>query len=140
LITVITAVGYGVYKWSQNNAKLLTQQSAMININKQVANSVGQERAELDMLLGIARNEKISKDERIKAINRLNEISPEYLGNLNLENINTNATRIAVEKYTKALMENARQKAIGEKMSDLYSQRLEKEDCRTAGTCRRRRI
>ncbi|MEA5062662.1 MAG: phage tail tape measure protein [Petrimonas sp.] len=127
LITVITAVGYGVYKWSQNNAKLLTQQSAMININKQVANSVGQERAELDMLLGIARNEKISKDERIKAINRLNEISPEYLGNLNLENINTNATRIAVEKYTKALMENARQKAIGEKMSDLYSQRLEKE-------------
>ncbi len=127
LITVITAVGYGVYKWSQNNAKLLTQQSAMININKQVANSVGQERAELDMLLGIARNEKISKDERLKAIRKLNEISPEYLGNLNLENINTNSARIAVEKYTKALMDNARQKAIGDNMSELYSIRLKKE-------------
>lgn len=127
ILTVVTALGYGLYKWSQRNDRLLTQANAMVEINKEVAKSIGSERAELDMLLGIARNEKISKDERIKAINRLNEISPEYLGNLNLENINTDAARISVEKYTTALMENARQKAIGDKMSELYSKRMELE-------------
>ncbi|MDD2245362.1 MAG: hypothetical protein PHR13_12240, partial [Dysgonamonadaceae bacterium] len=91
------------------------------------AESIGRERAELDMLLGIARNEKISKDERIKAINKLNEISPEYLGNLNLENINTDTARKSIEKYTAAIMENAKQKAIADKMSELYSKRLDLE-------------
>lgn len=127
LVAGIVALGYGLYKWSQNNAKLLTQSTALIDINKQVANSIGRERAELDMLLGIARNEKISKEERVKAITKLNEISPEYLGNLNLENINTDAARISVEKYTKALIENAQQKAIGDKMSELFSKRIENE-------------
>lgn len=123
----IVAFGYGLYKLSQNNAKLLTQSTAMVEINKQVANSVGRERAELDMLLSVARNEKISKDERLKAIHKLNEISPEYLGNLNLENINTDAARVSVEKYTKAIMENAKQKALADKMSELYGKKMEFE-------------
>jgi TP901 family phage tail tape measure protein len=123
----ITALIYGLVKWSNRNSKLITQSEAIIDVNKKAADSIGRERAELDMLLGIARNEKISKDERIKAINKLNEISPEYLGNLNLENINTDTAKKSIEKYTTAIMENAKQKAIADKMSELYSKRLELE-------------
>lgn len=131
VLAAVAALAYGLYKWNQQNSKLITQSSAMVDINKQVSTSIGRERAELDMLLGIAKNEKIARSERIKAINKLNEISPEYLGNLKIENINTDAARISVEKYTKALIANARQKAIGDKMSELYSERLELEAKRT---------
>jgi TP901 family phage tail tape measure protein len=127
LVAGITALIYGLVKWSNRNSKLITQSEAIIDVNKKAAESIGRERAELDMLLGIARNEKISKDERIKAINKLNEISPEYLGNLNLENINTDTARKSIEKYTAAIMENAKQKAIADKMSELYSKRLDLE-------------
>jgi len=127
LVAGITALIYGLVKWSNRNSKLITQSEAIIDVNKKAADSIGRERAELDMLLGIARNEKISRDERIKAINKLNEISPEYLGNLNIENINTESARKAIEKYTTALIENARQKAISENMSELYSKRLQLE-------------
>lgn len=131
VLAAVTAIVYGLYKWNKQNNRLITQSNAMVDINKQVANSIGRERAELDMLLGIAKNEKIARGERIKAINKLNDISPEYLGNLKIENINTDAARISVEKYTKALIANARQKAIGDKMSELYSERLKLEAKRT---------
>lgn len=127
LATGITVLVYSLAKWNDNNSKLITQQNALIGVNKRAAESVGHERAELDMLLGVAKNEKISKDERIKAINKLNEISPEYLGNLNIENINTTDARKAVEKYTTAIMENAKQKAIAESMSELYSKQIKLE-------------
>lgn len=37
----------------------------------------------------LAKDESIIKEKRKEAIERLNEISPEYLGNLSLENIQT---------------------------------------------------
>lgn len=127
VIAGLTAIGILVYELTTRNKKFTDQASAMVEINKKIAESVGRERGEVEMLLGVARNESISKNERIKAINRLNEISPEYLGNLRLENINTDAARIAVDKYTQAIKENAKQKAVADKVSDLFTKRLEKE-------------
>lgn len=127
LLTVVTALGYGLYKWTKNNDKLLTQSTALVDINKQAAESIGRERAELDLLLGIAKNEKISKEDRLDAIKKLNEISPEYLGNLDLENINTTAATTAIDKYTDAILKNAKQKATANKISELYAKRVENE-------------
>ena len=127
VIAGLTAIGILVYELTTRNKKFTDQASAMVEINKKIAESVGRERGEVEMLLGVARNESISKNERIKAINRLNEISPEYLGNLRLENINTDAARIAVDKYTQAIKENAKQKAVADKVGDLFTKRLEKE-------------
>lgn len=127
LVTLLTAVGYGIYEWTKHNSRLITQSEAMVEINKQVADTIGREQAELNMLLATARNEKISKEERLKAIQRLNEISPEYLGNLKLENINTDEARKSVDNYTKSLIENAKQKAIADETSQLYSKKLKNE-------------
>lgn len=125
LVAGVAALVYGLVKWSNRNSKLITQSEALINVSKKAADSIGRERAELDTLIGIARNEKISRAERIKAINKLNEISPKYLSNLNIENINTDAARKSIEKYTVAIMENARQKAIADKISELYGKQME---------------
>lgn len=88
------------------------------------AGSIAREKTELDLLLTVARNEQISKDERLKAIKRLNEISPEYLGNLNLENINTKAATESVKAYTDALLKNAEAKAVADEIQKLSTEKF----------------
>ncbi len=126
-ITALTAVGILLYENARRTRDLTDAAKVQANINKVAAESIARERAELDLLLGTARNEKLSKEERRRAIIRLNEISPEYLGNLNLENINTQAATTSIDNYTTALKLNAQQKAISDKVSELYAKRVEKE-------------
>ncbi|MDD4636566.1 MAG: hypothetical protein PHV66_03030, partial [Bacteroidales bacterium] len=126
-ITALTAVGILLYENASRTRDLTDAAKVQANINKVAAESIARERAELDLLLGTARNEKLSKEERRRAIIRLNEISPEYLGNLNLENINTQAATTSIDNYTTALKLNAQQKAISDKVSELYAKRVEKE-------------
>ena len=127
VIAGLTAVGFLIYELIKRNRQFTNQAEAMVEVNKKIADSVGRERGELEQLLRIARNETISKEEREKAIRRLNEISPQYLGNLSLENINTQAATDAVKEYTEALMQNAREKAVSEKISELYAKQMELE-------------
>lgn len=126
-LAAVTALAGAFIVLRKNVSRARSEKDALSKINKDVAKSTANERAELERLLGVARNEKISKDERLKAIKQLNDISPEYLGNLTLENINTDAARKSVEDYTAALKENARQKAISGKMSELYAKLGNKE-------------
>lgn len=74
------------------------------DIRQQSTKAVRVERAEVEQLLEVARNEKLSKGEREAAIRRLNEISPEYLGNLSLEKINTEQATAAVNSYVDSLI------------------------------------
>lgn len=124
LVTVIVALAGALYLYSRNAKEAVTAGEALNNINNEIAQSTSAEKTELNLLIGVARNEKISKDERLKAIKKLNEISPEYLGNLNLENINTQEATNALEAYTQAMLKNAKVKALSNKVTDLESQKL----------------
>jgi hypothetical protein len=55
---------------------------------------VAGEVAELRSLIDVARNESLSRDARTQAINRINQAYPAFHKNLNLETINTNATKV----------------------------------------------
>lgn len=89
------------------------------------SDAIAKETAELNKNLSVAQNEKISKEERKKAIENLNALSPEYLGNLTLENINTDAARVSTEKYTEALKQKARVMAAQEKLVAVEKQLLD---------------
>ena len=82
---------------------------------------------ELKKLLRIAEDERLSKKDRLKAIKKLNEISPEYLGNLTLENIKTDRARLATEKYRDAILAKAKAQATSNKISKLTEELLEIE-------------
>jgi hypothetical protein len=73
--------------------------------------SIVDQKTQLESLLITARNENETKANRLKAIQAINQISPEYLGNLTLENINTDKARISVEKYNAALIAGATARA-----------------------------
>lgn len=85
--------------------------------------------SQLGMLTAVANNETLSKENRAEAIKKLNEISPDYLKNLTLENLKTKEGQKAIEEYTKALNRKAMEEAIQAKRTEIVKQRYDlKED------------
>lgn len=87
-------------------------QQKLIEAEGEAQKSIASEKLELERLIEIAKDDKKSKEEREKAIDKINEKSPEYLGNLTLEKINTQEATKAVNDYTEALYRNAKAKAM----------------------------
>jgi len=102
-------------------------QSTLVAINNEATKSIAAERAKLNELLIVARDEKVSKEQRVKAIKQLNEIAPKYLGNLTLETINTDAARVAVDKYNESLIRTAKVKAAQAKLVEIERKLIDAE-------------
>lgn len=100
-------------------------QQNLTDANADAEKSIASEKAEVQRLLVVARDERISKENRLKAIKRLNEISPKYLGNLSLETINTEQAKNSIDAYTTALFKNAQAKAYQAKYDKLVADRID---------------
>lgn len=84
---------------------------------------VAGERATLQDLVGIARNETLSKEARVEAINKLNQEYDKYLPKLTIENISTAAVTEEVNKLSAALLRQAKIKGL----QDLISKETAKQ-------------
>ncbi len=106
--------------------KELTKLSAVEKTRKELADKVAEatanETSELKTLLSIAQNERVSKQMRREAIEKINAIAPEYLDNLRLETINTQDAQKAIEAYTKAQNERFRIEATQEALKEKYKE------------------
>jgi len=96
-------------------------------INKTAIRNISEQVAKTNELFRVAQDEKRSLQERKKAIEELNKISPEYFGNLTLETINTNKAKEAKEQYIQSLLKEAKVKAAQSKLSEIQAQILEVE-------------
>lgn len=90
---------------------LTDNQKLIQKVTDEATASIVDQKAELENLLITARNENETKANRLKAIQAINRISPEYLGNLTLENIGTDKARVSIEKYNAALISGATARA-----------------------------
>jgi hypothetical protein len=80
------------------------------------------ESAVINSLVGIARNETLSKEARGEAINKLNKEYDEFLPKLTLENINTQQVTDSVNKLNEALLRQAKIKGV----QDLIAKEFER--------------
>ena len=100
------------------------QRQRMLNqVMGEAETSIRAEQQNMQILLKTARDKTLSDNERLKAIQALNSISPEYLGNLNMENINTSTADAAIKRYTASILANAKAKSINAKLDELAKQR-----------------
>lgn len=83
---------------------------------KEAEVAIAKEKASLESLLVVAKDETRSKQERERAIKELNKISPEYLGNLTLETINTNEATKAIDNYIKSIEKKAKATALNNQL------------------------
>lgn len=125
IAVVLGLVIAGIYAYTQATNGAVSATKLYADVREVAAKSVAKEKAELDTLLKIAKDETLSKQQRQTAIDKLNKISPQYLGNLRLETINTNEAKKAIDAYNVALNQRALQQAVLSKKTELFNQLIE---------------
>lgn len=112
-------------KVTQETIKLSAAQQTTQKVTDQATASIVDQQSKLALLLISARNENAEKKDRLAAIKAINDISPKYLGNLTLENINTDKARISLEKYNKALLSGATARAASALLEKNQSDKIQ---------------
>lgn len=125
LITVVATLtaGFVAYTGILNKQKTAAQE--MVAVNQKATESIAKEKNELERLVGIARNERVSKDERLKAIKAINNVSPEYLKNITLDSINTDKAKKAIDQYNASLLKKATTQAAMARIEQLTGENLD---------------
>jgi hypothetical protein len=98
------------------------------DIQVKVASSTIDEQLKLRQLLDVARDKTKTDQERGQAIQAINEISPEYLGNITKENIETEKTNDSIKTYLDNLDKKARGQAYIQVIQEKYVELLKKEN------------
>ncbi|WP_288370308.1 phage tail tape measure protein [uncultured Algoriphagus sp.] len=122
---LVIGLGVAVYNWSKSLTAAEKAQRAVNEISREAEKSVIRERLEIEKLIAVAQDKTRSDEERLAALQKLNQISPDYFSNLNLETVNTEAAKKATDDYINSLIRKARVQAAEEKLVELEKRKLD---------------
>lgn len=125
LFGLIASVTTALVVFKKRTEEAYIAQKTLSDVRLTAARTIETEKQKLNELLKIARDETISKERRQDAIKKLNELSPEYLGNLTLETIKTGEATKAINLYISALEKKAMQEAFTTKRAEIQAKKLD---------------
>lgn len=128
IATLLVSVGGALYFFSQRASEARRAQMLLSSVTNEAKSQIISEKTEVESLLKVARDETRTKEERLKAIKRLNDISPEYLGGLSLEKIATDDAKKAVDEYIESLLTLAEVESAKSRLTDTDRQLSELKD------------
>lgn len=124
----VAALTIGLYKFF---TRATDAEKAMANLQKRIrsveseaAQNIAKQKTELEQFLRLARDENESKERRLSAMKKINEISPEYLGSLTLEEINTDKATTAINRYIDSIYKMAKAQAAKEQLVEIEKEKL----------------
>lgn len=103
---------------------------ALSKLNQEATKSATEEIAGLKALTEVAKDENLSREKRLIAVQKLQNEYPAYFGNLSKEKILNGEVSQAVFDVSKALIQRARAQAIAGKLGENAAKRLELEEKR----------
>ena len=112
LVAGITAAVTALISYTSELTAAEKAQKAINNAKSEAKKNIVEEIEYLGALVKIAKDETKSKADREAAMKKINAISPEYLGNLKLEEINTTKAKDAVVLYIAELERKAKVEAL----------------------------
>lgn len=125
ILSAMTAMVAVLTDWRREAEKLTATERNLRDIRSKTSTDIAVERKELQDLLAIARDETLSKETRESAIRRLNQLAPDYLGNLTLEKIKTEEATKAVNAYVNSLIAKQNIENANAKRNELLDQRAD---------------
>ncbi len=129
-IAIATGIGALVAAltiFTKRTSEAQRQQKALNDVQVEAKKAVLAETTALDALVKVAKDETLSKQQRETAIRRINAISPEYLGNLTLENLKTAEGKKLLDEYVKSLNKKAQAQAIDNKLTQVFEENIDFE-------------
>jgi TP901 family phage tail tape measure protein len=127
ILSAMAAVVVAYQMFSTKVTQAAAIQKTLSDIQTESAKSIAKEKTELELLTRVATDNNSTKEDAIAAINRLNEIIPDNIGFLTLQNIKTQEGTDILKKYTDEIYKNARARAVQSTYDKLVAQRVETE-------------
>lgn len=116
---LILAVASAIYLLYQRSKKLAEEMTVVDKIRKEAISKMGEEKYKIDLLVAAAKNEKLSLDERQKAIVKLNSIIPDYNAQLDNTTGKYKANKKALDDYLTSLTRKYELEGAKEKLAEL---------------------
>ena len=107
LSTVLFAGGAAFLYLYKRAHEYVDVQKATNRLQKEAAKFTADQRKELDALWMVAQNDRVAMDKRREAMEKINKIAPDYLGDITLETINTQKAADAKARYVEQLQKEA---------------------------------
>lgn len=125
ILGVIGAVAAAWLLFSDNVTRAEKQQALLNDAMKAANAEVAKEQASLTSLLLVLQDTTASETARKEAIENINEIMPDYLGNITEENLKTGEGITIIKEYIKTIQEKATAQALESKLQQAINDQLD---------------
>ncbi|MBE6311328.1 MAG: phage tail tape measure protein [Bacteroidales bacterium] len=115
----ITAVVGGLALWITRTKEVSSLQKAINDATKKANSSIAEEKASIESLVFVAENERISMEKRLEAVNKLNNIIPDYNARIDETTGKYTSSKEALDAYLQSLEKKIRYEANLAKLSEL---------------------
>jgi tape measure domain-containing protein len=112
-IGLAVAIGTMAYNMGLFNRELTASEKALAKVNEltqQAKSDTAAERLQVQQLIEILKDENQSRENKVAALEKLKQISPEYFGQLNIEKLSIDKLTGAYDGYVNSLVMAARAK------------------------------
>ncbi|MBR6263209.1 MAG: phage tail tape measure protein [Prevotella sp.] len=125
LAVAIVAIAVAITRYIKSQQVEARVQKEVNNLRKEAAARVAEEKSKIDNLVAAAKNEKLSLDERQRAINALNRIIPKYNAQLDATTGKYKANKRALDNYINSLVRMYEVMGAKEKIKEIGRQKAE---------------
>ena len=125
LAVLIYEIAKAVYEWSN---QLSDAEQAQQNVNdamKEAETSISAEKVAVSSLIAVINSETSSKEAKLKAIEDLRKINPQYFGDLTLENASVQKLTGSYDAYIANILKAARAKKAQEALVKLDQEEVD---------------
>jgi tape measure domain-containing protein len=124
-IAIVAALYLGFQKLTDETEKALHTTRLLEGVERDANAQIGEQKVRVQTLIGVLNDENRTKQEKIAALDTLNQISPEYFGNLKLENGQVVGLTASYDGYINNLLRAARAKAAEGKLIEIDQKKAE---------------
>jgi hypothetical protein len=135
LLAAAVALGYGIYKTLSKMNEMSASEKALAEVRQKGQEGIVEEKNKIEALIKVAKDEKLSLDDRQKAVNALNKIIPNYNAQLDATTGKYMENKKALDDYLNPLakkyeLEGAKDllKEIGKEKAKLAMELKEADD------------
>jgi hypothetical protein len=118
---VVAAVQFaqlGFSRWTGSTKKAKEEQDKLKQGTDQLVTSISKQKLEVETLVKVSRDVTLAENDRVNAIKKLNDIIPDNIGKLNLQNIATAEGTNVIREYIKAVEAKATADLISNRIAE----------------------
>lgn len=123
IITLATSLAVTMFTMKKNTDAAVDAQR---DLSSTIEQNYNEEAFEIEKLRKLIDDENVSREEKLKAINRLKEIIPEYTAELSKEGVVTDQNTQAIDDYLSRLHDKIELEATEAKLKELYNDKADK--------------